>query len=291
MFVPTDDYLTAFETRYQHTFDLQFPVSWRQAGGMMAFAQKWTARINLSNHFKTTSSQAGERLNPFKRQFLEEDVLFALSRNQYGLFYNRLGTGLGWEGSYTRAARKQLLNNGFEFGDLQDWVSLTRWRFNETYTVQFRNRNGIQTNRSDFLLNRNVDIFMYALGPELIWQPTRSLRLIGGYELRVKHNRLGDVGERAEVDEWHGNLTWNQLGKGTMSADLRLINIQYSGEPNLYVAYQMLEALQPGRNVNWRLNWQQALSSGLQMTLQYNGRTSEGQAPIHTGTVVMTAYF
>ena len=94
-----------------------------------------------------------------------------------------------------------------------------------------------------------------------------------------------------ENGKWHGNLTWSKMSKGTLSADIRFIKIDFDGEENTYTAYQLLEALNPGENTAWRFNWLQTLGNGIQMTLQYNGRTSEGVAPIHTGTVVMTAYF
>ena len=136
------------------------------------------------------------------------------------------------------------------------------------------------------------DIRGYGVGPEVIWQPLNSLRLIGGYEYRKRKNQLlVDSNERSKVEEWYGNLTWNKSGKGTLSADIRLLQIDFTGEENTFVAYQLLEALNPGQNTTWRLNWLQTLGSGVQMTLQYNGRTSEGSAPIHTGTIVMTAYF
>jgi hypothetical protein len=53
-----------------------------------------------------------------------------------------------------------------------------------------------------------------------------------------------------------------------VNARLRLANIAYAGETNTPTGYEMLEALRPGRNLNWSLVWQQRLSNGLQLNLQ-----------------------
>ena len=291
-FTPTDDFINAFENRYQHVIDAEFPRNWADFGGMLGFLSKWSGQVSLNAHFKTTSKEFVNRFNPLKIDERGDDVIFASNRWRYLIYYNRNRTGLGWEGSYTLAERKQLLTNGYELGSLQDWASIASWRFNQTYTVRFKNQWGFQLNESDFLENRNLDIASYGLGPEIIWQPLNSLRLIGEYNFRTKENRIEAAeAESSQVSEWHGTLTWTKGSKGSMNIDIRWLQIDFEGQSNTFAAYQLLEALQPGRNTTWRLNWQQILGKGVHMTLQYNGRTSEGQTPIHTGTVMMTAYF
>lgn len=291
-FTPTDDFINAFENRYQHVIDGEFPKSWEAYGGFLGFLSKWSGQASLNAHFKTKSNAFSNRFNPLQIDERSDDVIFASNRWRYLLYYNRNRTGLGWEGSYSLAERKQLLTNGFELGTMRDWASISSWRFNQTYTIRFKNQWGFQLNESDFLQNRNLDIVSYGLGPELIWQPLNSLRLIGEYNYRTKRNRIENAAnESSDVSEWHGNLTWTKGSKGSLNVDIRWMQIGFEGESNTFAAYQLLEALQPGRNTTWRLNWQQVLGKGVHMTLQYNGRTSEGQSPIHTGTVMMTAYF
>jgi len=292
IFTPTDEYITAFETRYQHVIDGHFPSAWLKKGGLPTFLSKWTAQLSLNSHFKTTTTDAAKRLNPFSVNTESDEVIFAANRWRYAAYFNRGRTGVGWDGSFSKSERKQLLSNGFELGEELDWSSTLRWRLDQEYTFQLNNDWGRQLNSSDFLENRNVNIHSYGIGPEVIWQPLNSMRLIGGYALRERQNKLtDDSDQRSKVSEWHGNLTWNKSGKGSLSADIRLLQIDFTGEENTYTAYQLLEALNPGQNATWRFNWLQTLGSGIQMTLQYNGRKSEGTGPVHTGTVVMTAYF
>lgn len=289
-YTPTDEFINAFETRYQHLITGKFPVSWRNHGGLRAWLTKWEGRLNLSSHFKTTSKSLETRLNPFT-DARTSSVLFASNRWSQFLTFNKNGDGLGWEGSHSRSMRKSLLTNGFELGDRETWTSALRWRFNREYTLRLKNSHELFDNESDFLESRNLQIKKTGIGPEILWQPSTAFRLTGAFDLRKSENLIQENPASTDITEINSTFTLNQAGKGTFNGTIRWIKIDFEGEQGTYTAYQLLEALRPGQNTTWRINWQQTLGKGIQMTLQYNGRSSEDQAPIHTGTVVMTAFF
>jgi hypothetical protein len=53
----------------------------------------------------------------------------------------------------------------------------------------------------------------------------------------------------------------------------------------------MLEGLQTGRNVTWKIGFQKKMSNNLQLSVSYNGRQSEDNRAIHTGSMQMRAFF
>jgi uncharacterized protein (DUF2237 family) len=53
----------------------------------------------------------------------------------------------------------------------------------------------------------------------------------------------------------------------------------------------MLEALKPGDNYTWTVNWQEKLTSGLQLTFSYEGRKSELINAVHLGRMQLSALF
>jgi hypothetical protein len=53
----------------------------------------------------------------------------------------------------------------------------------------------------------------------------------------------------------------------------------------------MLEALRPGNNYTWVINWQEKLSNGLQLSFSYEGRKSEATPIIHLGRMQVSALF
>ena len=86
-------------------------------------------------------------------------------------------------------------------------------------------------------------------------------------------------------------LTWNKAGIGSVRGTFSVVNIDFQGDPTSYLGYLLLDALQPGTNQTWQLNWQQKLTKGMQISLLYNGRKSENAGAIHTGNVQVTAFF
>ena len=57
------------------------------------------------------------------------------------------------------------------------------------------------------------------------------------------------------------------------------------------IGYELLKALQPGKNITWTLSWQQKLFNGLQMNLFYEGRKSGDLDIIHIGRMQVMAMF
>jgi hypothetical protein len=53
----------------------------------------------------------------------------------------------------------------------------------------------------------------------------------------------------------------------------------------------MLEGLQAGQNLTWRLLLQKNLTQFLDINLNYQGRKSQSSQTIHTGNIQLRAYF
>jgi hypothetical protein len=69
------------------------------------------------------------------------------------------------------------------------------------------------------------------------------------------------------------------------------VRIQFSGNPNSPVGFELLEALRPGTNYTWTLGYQRNLSKNLQMSINYLGRKSENSRFIHSGGMEVRAFF
>ena len=67
--------------------------------------------------------------------------------------------------------------------------------------------------------------------------------------------------------------------------------MNYNGDINSPVAYDMLEGLQNGRNITWTINLQRNLSRVLQLSINYEGRKSANVKTINTAGVQARAFF
>ncbi|MFK7952481.1 MAG: hypothetical protein AB8B73_06515 [Ekhidna sp.] len=292
IFTPTDEYITSFQTFYITSIDAKMPGKWRSDSGIKLFLSKLSGNFYYNVNYKTTSRSLNDRLNPFAIRLADEDVLFAQNAKRYTLFYNRNGRGFAGDFTFQDSDNKQLLVQGFELRERKKWINNFKINLSKEYTLRMTASFENFLNTSNFLDSRNFEINSYSYFPQIIWQPTNSIRVIGSFERETKNNDFVETSdESALLQTIRGELTWSQASKGSLRGSFSLINIDFSGDTSTYLAYLLLDALQPGSNQTWQVNWQQKISRGMQLSLNYNGRKSEKIKPIHTGGVTLTAFF
>ncbi|WP_192811700.1 hypothetical protein [Pontibacter sp. BAB1700] len=81
------------------------------------------------------------------------------------------------------------------------------------------------------------------------------------------------------------------MSKRTVSGLVRWVNIEFDGDMNSYVGYEILNALRPGNNLTWSFNVQQRLSNGLNISLNYDGRKANSVGAVHTGRTQVSVLF
>ncbi|MEP1094650.1 MAG: hypothetical protein ABJG78_06040 [Cyclobacteriaceae bacterium] len=292
IFTPTDDYITSFQTFYIYTIDARLPRSWRRQGGMKSFLSRFSANVNHNVNYRTTSDSYNNRLNPFSIKLENTSFLSVQDQRRYTMFFNRNGRGFAGDLSLRTSDNKQLLTQGFELKEKQEWISNLKVDLSRDYTFRLTSTFGNFINRSDFLDSRNFEILSDTYEPQLIWQPTKSLRLIGKYKRENKRNELLEISQESSlIQRYVGEFTWNKSGTGSLRSSFSWVTIDFLGDQSTYLAYLLLDALQPGTNQTWQVSWQQKMSKGMQLSLLYNGRKSENGKAIHTGNVQVTAYF
>jgi hypothetical protein len=127
----------------------------------------------------------------------------------------------------------------------------------------------------------------------LAWQPSPYFRTTGSYSFTGKENTQNiEFEEKAQTHQVGLDMRYAKAIKTTLTGNLRLIQIDYNGEVNSPVGYEMLQALTPGTNVTWSLNWLQKIGEGLQLNLVYEGRNSQGlDRIVHVGRMQVSALF
>ena len=119
-------------------------------------------------------------------------------------------------------------------------------------------------------------------------QTDASFRITIGYRFQ---DRLNQGGEHSQLNTATAEFRYTPVNKGMFSAKFSLIQIGYNAVGNSPVAYEMLEALQPGKNYTWNVGMQRNISKSLQISLNYDGRKPEGIKTIHTGSMQARAFF
>lgn len=110
------------------------------------------------------------------------------------------------------------------------------------------------------------------------------------YEYQSKKNKIGSL-EILDQSRFGISFNYSSEKKLTMNGEFSSYENSFIGNSLSPIAYEMLEGLQPGTNVTWRLLIQKNLTDYLDVNLNYQGRKSESSNAIHTGNVQLRAYF
>jgi hypothetical protein len=294
VFTPTNDYIDAFNNNFSYRLNWEAPRNWQKLKGLKGWLGKFSSISSWTINKRFTDKSLVARLNPFT-QLPDNQILANQAVLRMALFFNRNNLQYGWDLNYSDSQQKQLLTNGFEARNRREVRLNTRSNLSKSFNLRLTGARIGQENRSDFLETRNYNILTYQAGPEFSYQPNPEFRLIGTYNYFNKRNtarlETAETPETAQTHQITFEMRWIKISKRNLIANLRFLNIQYQGQLNTPISYEMLEALQPGINWTWTLSWQQRLTNGLQLTINYDGRKSPTTALINIGRMQLTALF
>ncbi|NJN25246.1 MAG: hypothetical protein HC819_04340 [Cyclobacteriaceae bacterium] len=291
IFVPTSEFIFAYENNFNYRLNIDLPRSWKDAGAI----KKLLSRISTTSSWnivkRITSPDLQARILPFYNNFPDEDLLSLKETIRGRIFYNRANPGLGLDFGYLASVNKQLMSQGFEKIDREEYSANARLNVSKAYNLKLMYLRGTSSSRSDFLQGRNYSIDRIKVQPEIAWQPSPVLRLAVLYGYSDKVNSTGEAGEKASINELATNVRVSKATDLSLDGFVKYSGITYNGETNAPVAYEMLEALQPGKNYTWSLTVQKKILLGLQLSMSYEGRKSEANKAVHIGRMQVSALF
>ena len=294
IFVPTDEYLLAYSSNLNYRLNFSMPRNWRSVGGLKSFFSKFSNVTAWSIDKKHTDNDAAARFLPFANAIEDENLLAIRESLRSTLFYNRSNPKFGLDAGLVVSERKELLTNGFDTRKSNELQYNSRINFRKNYNLRIGGAKGELYNSSDFLEGRNYQIEYFEVNPEFEWLPVRNFRLTTRYSYADKLNVLeeaNDNQESATINSFGLECRFTQVSKRTINLALKYIDIDFKGEENTPVGYELLEALRPGSNYTWTFNLQQRVAEGLQISVNYEGRKSNNQAVIHIGRMQISALF
>jgi hypothetical protein len=153
------------------------------------------------------------------------------------------------------------------------------------------NSTGLKSYASQFFSTRNYAIEYYDLEQKLSFQPNTAFRISIIYKYSEKHNIAVGGFQRADMNDYAIEMRYNESDKGSFNLRGDFLTITYNDIENSPVAYEMLNALRPGYNYTWNINYQRNLSSNIQISINYDGRKSPNSKIVHIGGAQIRAFF
>jgi len=293
VFVQSDEYVRGYYNRFTFSFNIQPAATWQKKEGIRGFVAKFSNQLVYRTESKSNSNDPVLAYNPFVglNRWNDTSLVSLNSSFRNTLYFNRMNPKFNMDLNFTRNNAKTLLINGFENRRLFNSSLNLRWNFYKDLTLRLTFGKGKNERRSEEFSSNNYSLDIYNVSPSLIWQVGVFLRVEATYNYEHKKNVLGDPGELAIVNDAGIELNYRIASKGNLLAKGNLIRIDFNGESNTSLSYEMLNGLQPGNNATWSISYQQNLSRFLQLNVIYDGRKSGDASTVHVGSLQVRAHF
>jgi hypothetical protein len=210
-------------------------------------------------------------------------------RNSF--FFNRSSPKFGFDLNFQQVGTKALLNNGFETRSNNFGNHRIRWSPGSKFTLSGETKNGVKVSLTDYFNTRSFNITYFDWEPRIAYQPNATFRVSTAYSRSIKKNAAEYGAEESSSDAISADVKYNVPNKGSLQAQVKVVDIRFNGAQNTPIAFEMQEGLRTGRNFTWGLSYQRTLSNNMQLNLSYDGRKSPDVKTVHVGNVQVRVFF
>ena len=290
VFTPNNNYIKIYSLQYNQNLNIDFKRIIDGKTIVEKFLNKFYNQTAVNTHKKTNDLDLQTLLNPLVNA--DNPIIQQMSNSlRNSLFFNRSSSKYSVELVTQLFANKNLLINGTDFISTNKDQIKFRWNINKSFMVNSQLSKEIKKNSSTYITNRNYDIENMEINNRISFQPNTLFRVALNGRYSEKRNSIEYGNEKAFINDIGIELRRSKRDKGLLNGELHLVNINYNGESSSTIGFEMLEGLQLGKNITWKLGFQKNMSNNIQISINYNGRKSEENRAIHTGSMQMRAFF
>ncbi|MES2835902.1 MAG: hypothetical protein V4667_00135 [Bacteroidota bacterium] len=289
--IPTAQYVKAYTNQFNEAVTINPGALWSNKKGIKKFMSRFYNQTAYRIDRKTNNTLLSENYNPFNNDSLTTNLVSLNSSLRNTFFFNRSNTKFGADYTYQNLSNRIQLTNGFETRQNEFNTIRPRWNITRKWLLQGEYTKGVKSSKSEFFSNRDFQIAYQEVEPKITYQAGVSFRVALSHKYSNKFNTIGEANENAFTNKTNVEIRFNEVKKGSLTANIAAININYTGALNSPIAFEMLEGLTAGQNYVWSVSYQRNLSANMQLTLNYDGRKPTDIKAIHTGGVQVRAFF
>ena len=287
IYLPNQVFLRTHQNKFSQSLTLN-PMQWQNEQGFLKVLSYFYNQTSFLTERKIERNGSDFDFNPFT---LSNVGLLGLNRSfRNSLFYNRGKQKHSVTYTYVTARVKNLLSVGSQESTNYSHQLQYGHLFQKSWLFGFAGKTLLSELESENYGAKNYEIAGYQLMPKISYLFSKSTSWDIFYEWQQKQNRLGDL-ETLDQQRLGTSFTYASEKQFTMNGEISLYQNKFNGNELSPVAYQMLEGLQAGENLTWRLLVQKNLTQFLDVNINYQGRKSETSKAIHTGSIQLRAYF
>lgn len=287
VFLPNQIFVKTHQNKFSQALTLNMS-KWQNAVGFKKVLSHFYNQTSFLIERKIKRNGDNFDLNPFSTS--DENLLGLNTSFRNSLFYNR-------------GKQKHSLTYTFITNRIKNLLSVgSQENKNSTHQLQYAHlvqkiwlfTLGTETSKSDLTSenysSKNYKVEGYQINPKISYLFNKNASWDIFYEYQNRENQIGNS-EKLLQNRFGTSFSYASEKKVTMNGEFSLYQNKFLGDSQSAVAFQMLEGLQPGKNMTWRFLLQKNLTQFLDININYQGRKTETSQTIHTGNIQLRAYF
>lgn len=287
LYLPNQVFVKTHQNKFSQSLTLN-PIAWQNTDGYKRVLSHFNNQTSYLIDRRDLRKGDGFNFNPFTN---DDEQLVGLNESfRNSLFYNRGRQKHSVTYTYLRNRTKNLLSYGAQQNSTIGHQLFYNHLIAKTWLVSLSGKVSDSETNSDTYESKNYYIENRSIEPKISYLFSRNASLDLFYEFQKKENTKADF-ETLTQHRLGTSFMYTANNNFTVNGEVSLYKNEFLGNSFSPVAYQMLEGLQPGKNVTWRLMVQRNLTRYLDLNLNYQGRTNEDFATIHTGNIQLRAFF
>lgn len=287
IFLPNQIYIKTNQNKFSQSVILN-PLQWQNEKGFKKLISFFYNQTSFIMDRKIKSQGERLELNPFDSS--EENILGLNSSFRNSLFYNRGKQNHSLTYTYLVNKGKNLLSIGSQNVTNSSHQLQYTHLYQKSWLFNFFTKT-IKTDLvSEDFVEKNYDLKGYQLAPKISYLFSKNTSLDFFYEFQNKENHIGNF-ETLVQNRLGTSFSFAGEKKITLNGEFSFYQNKFDGNEFSSVGFQMLEGLQAGQNLVWKLLLQKNLTQFLDVNLNYQGRKSEVGSVVHTGNIQLRAYF
>ncbi len=291
VFTPSNTYVKTYSNEFNQSIYWRPERLWSNKKGVFQILLRFSDQARLRINRKLNDFNSNAAFNPFATGISDQSLVSTSSTVKNSLFFNRTSSVFTAEYSIQDVRNKTLLATGFDSKRNASQEFSMRWNIRPTFSIEVKSQQGKKESLADYTIGRNYQ-YTYKTGqPSVIFQPSTNFRISLDGRVSNKQNSVSLGGEKCSLMEIGSTLKFNQTDKGSFQGELKMVRMNFTGNSNSAVGFELLESLKPGTNFTWNFSYQRTVSKNLQMSIQYLGRKSETSRMIHSGSMEVRAFF
>lgn len=287
VFLPNQIFQKTHQNKFSQSLNLNMS-QWQNAKGYKKVLSHFYNQSSFLIERKIKRNGDNFDLNPFSNS--DANMLGLNTSFRNSLFYNRGKQSHSITWTFIANQLKSLLSVGFQQSKNKIYQLQYAHLLKKTWLFSLSTETSETDLFSENFSSKNFEVDSYQINPKISYLFNKNASWDIFYELQTKENQIGNS-ESLKQNRFGTSFSYASEKKVTMNGEISFYDNKFEGDSQSPVAFQMLEGLQPGKNMTWRLLLQKNLTQFLDININYQGRKTQTSQTIHTGNVQLRAYF